>query len=445
MSQTFTVSENVRVQIRACRNRVTVAGWDDAHSISVDQPARQEGDTIIVEGATKVSVRVPHTASVVIDDCHADVRVDDLAGNVVLANIRGDLALRNLRGETHARDIDGDVIARQVVSLKGEGKWDGAAALHEVKTFQADEIEGDLVLRGADTATIRQVDGDVVLERVEQAQINKIGNSAHLDNIGTVTLQNLEGDLTARGLRGVLTVEAVGGDVNLRDARGRVAIAKIEGDFIASNTQGALDVPEIEGDAVISFDQVAELNLRAEGDVVLNLPADANAELEVDAPEGNIVVRADMKAIGEDENHLRGTLGSGGVKLRVESTEGDVIVRGSGAGERRHHREHRQHQREYYRQYAARYAEMGRRIAEEVRESVHASLAEAGIHEHRRKHYWRVGVGIDGDEVAPREEPAEEKPRGPVAGSPARQAILDAIARGELNVDDAIKKLRGEM
>ena len=38
----------------------------------------------------------------------------------------------------------------------------------------------------------------------------------------------------------------------------------------------------------------------------------------------------------------------------------------------------------------------------------------------------------------------EQKPHGPAAGSPERQAILDAIARGELNVDDAIKKLRGE-
>jgi hypothetical protein len=173
------------------------------------------------------------------------------------------------------------------------------------------------------------------------------------------------------------------------------------------------------------------------------LPGEANAELEVDAPEGDLVVRAALKIGEESESHLRGTLGTGGVKMRVESTEGDVIVRGGGAGEHhRHHSEH--HHREYYRQYAQQYAEMGRRIAEEVRESVHASLAEAGIHEHRRKHHWRVGIGLD-DDVAAREEPREEQPRGPAAGSPERKAILDAIARGELNVDDAIKKLRGEM
>jgi hypothetical protein len=38
----------------------------------------------------------------------------------------------------------------------------------------------------------------------------------------------------------------------------------------------------------------------------------------------------------------------------------------------------------------------------------------------------------------------EQEPRGPVARTPERQAILDAIARGELSVDDAIKKLTSE-
>jgi len=44
----------------------------------------------------------------------------------------------------------------------------------------------------------------------------------------------------------------------------------------------------------------------------------------------------------------------------------------------------------------------------------------------------------------PTQEPVQAAPRGPAPGSPERQAILDAIARGEMNVDDAIKKLTGE-
>jgi hypothetical protein len=118
MNQTLNVSENTRVEIRACRNRVTIIGWDDPQ-ISCDQPVRQDGNTIFVEGATKVNLRVPRAMPITLDDCRADVRAEDLTGELVLTNIRGDIALRNLRGETRIGDIDGSLVARRVTSLKG--------------------------------------------------------------------------------------------------------------------------------------------------------------------------------------------------------------------------------------------------------------------------------------------------------------------------------------
>jgi hypothetical protein len=92
------------------------------------------------------------------------------------------------------------------------------------------------------------------------------------------------------------------------------------------------------------------------------------------------------------------------------------------------------------------YAEMGQRIAEQVRESVRQSLDESGIHGHgRHRHFgFHFGRHRHGVDFEPRETRGEEKPRGPAAGTPERQAILDAIARGELSVDEAVKKLIGE-
>ena len=59
-----------------------------------------------------------------------------------------------------------------------------------------------------------------------------------------------------------------------------------------------------------------------------------------------------------------------------------------------------------------------------------------------REHLHRYGY--DKDRVEKSQDAKDAKPRGPAAGSPERAAILDAIARGELNVEDAIKKLREE-
>ena len=158
---------------------------------------------------------------------------------------------------------------------------------------------------------------------------------------------------------------------------------------------------------------------------------------------GDWVARAGIKIVEQDEHHMRGTIGSGGAKVQIESLHDDVVVRAGSAKE-----PHFEFSAEFHAPFAEmgqEMAQMGQRIAQEVRESVHESLARSGIghhgrhefrhhHEHRRHHH---------PEEAP-EMPSEEWPSGPVAGSPERQAILDAIARGELSVDDAIRKLRGE-
>lgn len=434
----LTVTENTRLEIRTCRNRVTVIGWDDPHTVSCDAPMRQEGDTLVIEDAAKVYIRAPRTLPITLNDCRADVRLEDLSGTITLTNIHGDVTLHHLYGETRVANMHGGLVAKHVASLKGEDTWDGDVALREVTTFTADQIEGDVVVRGAKAVTLQGVDGNVVLEQVENAQINVVEGDMHLNEVGTVTFERIEGDLSARQLRDALSVAEVEGDVNLREVHGRAAIAQIAGDFIASNIRGALVLPAIEGDAILSFQQVAETTVHADGDVVMNVPSHTNAELEIHAPEGDIIVHADLQNRAEDETHLRGALGEGGVVLHIASRHGDVLVR-------------RGEQPFGYASHAPRacmgaYARMGRRIAKEVRDSVRASLAEVGMGRrppHWHKHRWHIGIGVDESETVS-EKPKADKPRGPAPGSPERQAILDALARGELSVDDAIKKLRGE-
>ncbi len=449
--QTFNVSENVRIEIRNCHNRVTVIGWEEAQRVSVDYAAKQEGDAIIVEDADKVMLRVPRRAAVSITDCEADVRVENLDGRVELGHIGGDVSLRSLRGEVIAQDVDGDVNARDVVSLQGEGSWDGDVALHNIKSFGAEKIEGALAMNEVEAASIGEVEGnlvakdvnslkgtgrwegDAVLRDVESAEIDEIEGDVNLSELGAVKIRTVHGDLNAFNVRGSIAMDEVKGDVNLSEVSGNVSLDSIEGDFIASGVRNALLVGDIDGDAVVSMAQVAQMDLRAKGDVVINLPAPVNAEIELDAPHGQLVAHADINVTEEDESHVRGTLGSGGPKIRAESAKGDLILRAGGSGRHHVHASVRH----------AEFANMGQRIAEEVRESVRDSFKGWRFSAHpkikiKHKKHWGGWHKVEED----REE--EVKPRGPAAGSPERQAILDAIARGELSVDDAIKKLRGE-
>ncbi len=397
--QNFSVIENAQIDIRKCDDRVTVVGWDEAQTVAVDGEARQEGNTIFVQDLERVSVRVPRSATVLITDCDGDVRVEGVSGRVEMANV-GDVVLRELR-EVIARAVNGALVAKDVQSLTGQGTWDG----------------------------------DVALRGVEQMQVETIDGDASIGNLGTANIKTLDGDLAVRGVRGALTLGDVDGDVTVRELEGRLTIERVGGDFAASELRGVVDAQDVEGDAVLTFAQVAELKLRADGDVVIRLPEGSNAEIELDALRGDLMVSGAVKVIEQDDSHLRGTLGTGEVKMQAESTRGDLVFNG-GTPERVRveHREHWQGED---------WGAFGRRIADEVRENVTRSLGNVRVEARVKRHHRRHERD---HERARREEPvaAPPQPRAPAEGSSERQAILDAIARGELSVDDAIRKLGGE-
>ncbi|MBI3914185.1 MAG: hypothetical protein HY327_08385 [Chloroflexi bacterium] len=411
--QTFQVSDNVRIVIRNCKERVGAYGGD-AGIVTVEgdeaNAARQEGDAILIERATDVMVIAPRTAVVTIEECDADVRLVELAGLVGMNKIDGDVALRDIAGDVMLRDLEGDLTATRVKNLKGEGVWNGDVALRSVENLDVAEIEEDVSIADA----------------------------------GVVKIQAVRGDVSARDLRGDLQIGEARKDVSLREVAGAVHIAHARGDLIANALCGALNAPEIEGDAVISVAGVGEINLRADGDVVLNLPADTNADLELLAPHGDLVVPASVsRARGESE--ARGTLGNGGTRVRAESTRGDLVLR---VGELRHGHRHERHAMRFGPEFAAMGAEIAadaRKIGMEVRRQVRESLVDSmGDWRAAKKVKHRVRFGHVHEEDDAEEMPRAEKPRGPAAGSPDRQTILDAVARGEMNVDDAIKKIRGE-
>jgi hypothetical protein len=178
--------------------------------------------------------------------------------------------------------------------------------------------------------------------------------------------------------------------------------------------------------------------------VVVNLPPEADANIELDAPRGRVIAQAEIHMAERSGDHVVGTLGAGGPKLEIESLRGDVIVRtGASTGPRPEGGE----------RFRMHFAGMGERIAADVRRSVEESMRGkwqgpmhwdwCGEHVHRGhpkpwKHREREEREAQSASAVP-----EQAPRGPAPGSPERKAILDAIARGELSVDDAIRKLTG--
>ncbi|MCL4490275.1 MAG: DUF4097 family beta strand repeat-containing protein [Chloroflexi bacterium] len=402
--QTFAVSGHARVLIKNASERVIITGWDEDQVSVNNGSTRQDGDTISIENVERVSVRVPRTADLFVGDCSADVRIDDIAGQVRLEQIDGDVILHRLQGEVQVHDLEGDLIARDTRALRSDGL-----------------VDGNVTLRGVDQAELSEIEGDI-----------------SADDTGALTVQKLDGDLSVHGAHGPLALGAVDGDVSVRELVGDLRIEHVRGDVIAA-VKGAVDAQDVEGDAAISLSADAPVALQADGDVVLTLPDESNLALELDAPRGNVVTRAPIKVTAQERDHVVGTTGNGGPHVQVESTRGDVIVRTGSAERRSGRREH------FGVSFGAEFAGMGEQIAAEVHDSILQSLADFKMHGRRGQPWFRSWVPPEEQtsQGQPTPPPVEEQPAPSV--SPAeRKAILDAIERGELSVDEAIRRLKGE-
>lgn len=402
--QNFEVTGHARVQIRNASERVVITGWDENRISVPGGSARQDGDTVSIENVERVSIHVPRTAELFLSACEADVRIDDVTGPVTLEHIDGDVILHRVQGEVRIRDLSGDLIARETHILKTEGL----------------------------------VDGNVGLRGVELAELNEIEGDVSAGDIGSLTIQKLEGDASVLGGHGPLTLGDIEGDLSVREQVGDLHAEHVRGDVVAS-VKGALVARDIEGDASITLLADTQVELHADGDIVLNLTDESNLELVLDAPRGNIVTRAPIQSTVQDRDHVVGTTGKGGAKVQVESTRGDVVVRAGSTdrpfGPGRHWGD----------EIGAEFAGMGEQIAAEVHNSILQSLSDFKMQGRRGQPWFRCWTPPqeEGQTPEPSSAGVQEQPAPSV--SPAeRKAILDAIERGELTVDEAIRKLNGE-
>lgn len=130
-----------------------------------------------------------------------------------------------------------------------------------------------------------------------------------------VTVDATNGGVVVSGVRGSIDAETTNGGIVLRD---------VAGDVRGRATNGGV-VVEVDGDRW----QGTGLDVSTtNGGVRLSLPRDYSAELEARAVNGGISVDFPMTVQGlvNSRREIRGTIGSGGPRLRVATTNGGVRI-----------------------------------------------------------------------------------------------------------------------
>ena len=146
--------------------------------------------------------------------------------------------------------------------------------------------------------------------RSEVTYTLSVPNNVHLDDIDLVN-----GNLKISGVTGELNADLVNGE--------------LESDGLTSTTR----VNMVNGNMDIKFSNLKNakrVNLESvNGDIVVYLPSDADASLDAETVSGKISNEFGINVIKHKYvgSEMRGSIGSGGVKIDMENVNGKIAVK----------------------------------------------------------------------------------------------------------------------
>jgi hypothetical protein len=131
-------------------------------------------------------------------------------------------------------------------------------------------------------------------------------------------------ELTVGATNGGVSVRDVRGRMDLRTVNGGLSLEDVSGDIRGETTNGGVDIrmtgDKWEGPAL----EVRTVN----GGIHLALPSNLSAELDARAVNGGINVDFPITVSGliSNRRELRGTIGSGGPRIRATATNGGITI-----------------------------------------------------------------------------------------------------------------------
>ncbi|MEZ4416278.1 MAG: hypothetical protein R3E10_11085 [Gemmatimonadota bacterium] len=129
-------------------------------------------------------------------------------------------------------------------------------------------------------------------------------------------------DLRVETLNGGITLDDLQGDLEFRAQNGGVRLSRLAGDVQGRTTNGGLHV-ELSGDEWRGQGLDVETT---NGGVRLEIPEGYSAELVTGTTNGGMDLDFPVTVSGRIDRHIRATLGDGGPRVRVMTTNGGVRI-----------------------------------------------------------------------------------------------------------------------
>ena len=354
---------SVRASIRASdpafgqQIRVTTAQTGKGVTIRTEYPEGKTERNDHSSYSVDLQVAVPRSAPVHVTNRFGSLQATAIAGgsslvnghgSITLAGGRGDQSIQNSFGSIHARDIEGNVHARNSHGSIHADRIRGAAVLeNRFGSVHAENVERETTITnshgsvhvndiGAATRIVASF-GSAHVEAVEgplqfegnHARVNVRGIGGNADvstTFAAVDVDNVRGTLRITNNNGSVKAAGIQSDTVVRTSFGSASLQDIRGAIDVENQSGTITVSEI------SSGRCRPISLRtSDSSIRIAVPSRANYAVNARTTHGRVSSTVPIASATTSASGARivGTIGSGGCKLDLVNSNGNITIAGA--------------------------------------------------------------------------------------------------------------------
>ena len=308
--RTFSLKADGLVSVENSAGNTTIHAWEkeEVKMVTTRKGRGSDKIEIIIDASQdhlKIETEYPRFSWFERGRVHYELWVPEGA-TVKLQSSSGDLFIEGQRSNVRAQSSSGDIELKDIW-----GEIDASASSGSIRT---ENSKGDI--------SARTSSGSIRIRGVEESdRPNDIRVHA---SSGNVTLKDIVGDIDAETSSGKIDAENVEGIITARASSGNIKILEAQGGVKAVRTSSG----EIRVELEEIYEELSEMSFQStSGDIDLSIPSDTAADIDISTTSGRITTDFALTVEGTMErNELRGTIGGGGILIKLRATSGDVTL-----------------------------------------------------------------------------------------------------------------------
>lgn len=276
------------------------------------------------------------------NDPNAAVESGDVVDQVHTVEIPAELVLRTVSGTVTVRGSETSTIRVHAVKTGRQSARDNTVIEYAVegnrvtlRTRAVDTTKGVFgmnILGG----TLASVEYEIEVPRRCAVRVNAVSADVRIEGTtGAVEAKTVSGDVRLAAIDGSATVQTVSGDVEGHHLRGELTVRTTSGDTrFRSCTFTGFNLHSVSGDYTIETPLVNGETYMARtvsGDLHLRVPSATGAMVQLKSVSGDSrVTDLPVEVIKSGRRRWQGRIGQGGANVEMNSVSGDLRVSANG-------------------------------------------------------------------------------------------------------------------